>query len=165
MSSADYVDLTAGLAAGQYYQWTVSYDPNGDANNKASVSDCTNFEERIHVTKAAPGGTSSQTIYDTVTMTGGAEPSGSVSFFVYSSSADCTADAGNDDTTAAGFVFESLDQNIDATTGDAVSEEFTPDSTSSGPDFWWRAYYNGDSNNLAGDVEPCGTETFSIDNG
>lgn len=166
MPASDYVDLTgASLAADQYYQWTVSYDPNGDAHNKASVSDCTNFEERIHTTKASPGGTSSQTIYDTVTMTGGADPSGSVSFFAYSSLADCTADAGNDGTAATGYVFESLDRTIDSSTGDAVSEEFTPDSGDGGPDFWWRAYYNGDSNNLAGDVEPCGTETFSIANG
>lgn len=161
MAVADYVDLTAttGFAAGKYYQWTVDYVPGSDQYNQAGSSDCTVGDERIHVTKAGATGASTQTITDTVTVSGFGTPAGSVSFFAYSSLTACTDDLGN--STGTGTVFSSTNRAL--TTGAATSAGYTP-VAADGSDFWWRVYYNGDTNNAAGDVEGCGTQTFSIDN-
>ena len=165
-SSGDY-DLgsdATNLAVG-WYQWVAHYVPGSDQYNLAFDGNCWTAGEQLHVTQANPTGTSVQTIYDTVTVSDGFSPSGSVSFFAYKALADCQADVGNDATTASGYVFKSADRSIDSTTHEAVSEEYTPDNTTDGTAFWWRVYYNGDTNNAAGDIEGCGTQTFSITNG
>src|SRR3954454_2674885 len=169
MASTDYVDLTAttNFAADQYYEWVASYVAGSDLYNAASNSGCTNAFEQIHVIKASPGATSTQTIYDTVTMSGGDSPSGTVDWYLYSALADCTDDvtANAVDTDVTGSATGSDDDtNNTLASGEATSKGFAPTPEAGGTQYWWKVYYNGDSNNNAGFVEDCEVQEVNVQN-
>jgi hypothetical protein len=121
-------------APGTYY-WTATY--NGDASNNAVSAPCNAPNETVTITKAtptistqaSPGGMVGVSLTDTATVSGGASPTGTVTFRLFSDNA-CTTQ-----------VFTSTNALAGAT---ATSGSFTP----AGPGtFHWTATYNGDANN------------------
>jgi hypothetical protein len=132
VTSASFAPAQAGT-----YQWTATY--NGDSNNNTAASGC--GAESVVISKGSPaiataptaGGTVGTAVADTATVTGGANPTGTVTFSLYgpSAAADCSAAPVFTDT-----------ENLSG--GGATSASFTPAQASS---YWWTATYNGDANN------------------
>jgi uncharacterized protein (DUF2141 family) len=144
-----------------YYFWTADY--SGDANNTAVVTPCGEDGETLTVTPASPSittsvspssiilGGSPSSATDTATLSGGYDPTGTITFSVYysaSSTAVCTD-----------LVFTSSPVTV-VGNGMYTSESFTP--TVAGY-YFWTAAYSGDSNNSAY-TTPCGAtgETLSV---
>ena len=109
---------------------------SGDANFTGSTSAC----EPLTITQAAPtiattpspGGEDGTTISDTATVSGGFNPSGNVTFDLFSpTSQDCTGDP----------VFTSTNTLVE---GSATSDSF---ATTAVGTYHWVATYNGDTNN------------------
>jgi hypothetical protein len=121
-------------ATGTEY-WTASY--NGDGKNNPVTSGCA--DEPVIITPASPGITTSQqpanvtagsSVADQATVTGGDNPTGTVTFSLYNNNS-CTGSPLFTDT-------ETL------TSGSATSRAHT--ATAAGTDYW-TASYNGDANN------------------
>ncbi len=126
---------TASTVTG-IYQWDASY--SGDTNN-SSVSDNGNSSEQVTVTPATPTIVTSQlptsatvgsSIKDQAAVSGGYNPTGTVTFNLYSNSAATGAPLFTDTETLSG--------------GIATSALYTP--TATGTDYWVDTY-NGDGNN------------------
>jgi hypothetical protein len=124
---------TATATATDY--WVATY--NGDRNNN-SVSSATDAEP-VTITKATPSisttrqpaaATAGSSIADKATLTGGYNPTGTVTFNLYSNS------------NGTGPLF--TDANVPLNSGTATSTGYTAAAT--GTDYWV-ATYNGDSNN------------------
>jgi hypothetical protein len=139
-------------SAGDYF-WIASY--SGDANNKSVSGSCGDQGEKSTVNQKQPSistvatsGSIGQPIQDTATVSGGTNPTGTVTFKLYSNSF-CTAPAVFTDT-------EALDNN-----GQATSASFTP--TAAG-NYFWIASYSGDNNNksVSGSCGDQG-ETSTVD--
>jgi hypothetical protein len=118
--------------------WVATY--NGDANNSAVTSDTA--LEPITVTPTAPSINTTQqpptavvgtSIADQTTVTGGDDPTGTVTFNLYSNS------------TGSGTPLFT-DANVALVAGVATSTGYTANAT--GTDYWV-ATYNGDANNNA----------------
>ncbi len=130
------VGYTATATGTDY--WVATY--NGDSNN-ASVSSGT-ASEPVCLTKATPSISTSQqpatatvgsSIADKATVSGGYNPTGTVTFNLYSNS------------NGSGTPLYT-DANVTLVNGVATSVGYT--ATSSGTDYWV-ATYNGDSNNVS----------------
>jgi plastocyanin len=123
-------------SAGNYY-WIANY--SGDTNNKSASGTCGDQGETSTITPKQPAISTSATsgligdsVQDTATVSGGVNPTGTVSFTLYSD-ASCK--------TAVFTDTETLGNN-----GQAVSKSFTPSSVGN---YYWIASYSGDTNNKA----------------
>jgi hypothetical protein len=135
------------------FRWVATYD--GDANNAPVISGCT--DEPVTIDQATPtiattasaGGPVGTAISDTATVSGGFNPTGTVTFELFPpGSTTCTGPA----------VFTSTNP---LTTGSATSDTF---GTTALGTYHWVATYNGDVNN-ASVSSACGDEpvTTTID--
>jgi hypothetical protein len=178
MSALQYVNLTTvsglTLAAGQYFQWVVNYVPNGDQYNKASTSDCSIALERFHLTKKDTTGTSVQTVFDTVTVSGYGTPTGTVNWYLYKTS-DCSNNAAGDlvGSDVVGVANDGSASNADDgnnslnVNGKATSKGFTVSPAAGGTTYYWLVSYDGSNdpnNNSNATVEPCGVQQVRVQN-
>jgi hypothetical protein len=128
---------TASSGAGTYH-WIAHF--SGDANNKAVSGLCSDEGETSTVNKispaltttAGPGAVLGGQVFDTAHLSGGANPTGAITFRLYAN----TSCAG---TPAAEVTNGSVSGN-----GDYTSPTATP--TAAG-DYYWVATYSGDANN------------------
>ncbi|MCA1684012.1 MAG: hypothetical protein LC708_02650, partial [Actinobacteria bacterium] len=125
-------------AAPGTYRWVATY--SGDANHAAAgPTACLDPAEDVIITQATPtistqasaGGPVGTSVNDVATVTGGASPTGTVTFSLFSDAA-CTAQ-----------VFTSTNPLV---AGTATSSSFTPTSVGT---YHWVATYSGDANNAA----------------
>ena len=137
--------------AGQY-NWVADY--GGDANNTEARSGC--GKETVTIGKhsdaltstPSAGGVVGTTIFDTVKVTNGMDPGGTVTFSLYSpADATCSAAAIFSSTVALGA------------NGSAKSASFA--GTTTAGTYNWIAVYNGDSNNVSSN-DKCGDEPVHI---
>jgi hypothetical protein len=136
--------------AGTYW-WAASY--GGDSNNTTAASSCD--KESVTISQAAPaiatspsaGGTVGAAVTDTATLTGGDNPTGSITFKLYgpSAAAACTGTA----------VFTDTEK---VSGGAGTSAPYTP--TQAGT-YWWTASYSGDSNNTSA-ASSCDKEPVTL---
>jgi hypothetical protein len=129
--SATYSTSWTPTALGTYY-WGVTY--NGDANNNATSEVCGGTNETLTVVKASPGGTTqpSAQIRDTFTITGGYNPSGTVTFSLWTGTTCETGQVGTSDI------------DVGLVSGSATSKWY---DVVSGTTYYWKAVYSGDSLN------------------
>ena len=130
---------------GTFY-WQAVF--SGDANNNTATSSCSS--EPLTVGKASPALTTQAsptsgtvgvqiTVKDTATITGGASPTGSVTFTLYTN-ATCTS------------AVTGVSGNATISAGTAsFSASWKPAAVST---YYWGAVYNGDANNST--VSTCG---------
>jgi Bacterial Ig-like domain (group 3) len=137
------------------YHWTATY--NGDTNNAAVTSGCT--AEPVVIAQAAPtiattpsaGGPVGTSITDTATVSGGSNPTGTVTFHLYPpTSPDCSGTS----------AFTSTNPLSGAPLR-ATSGSF---STTTVGTYHWVATYNGDTNNAAV-TSACTAEPVAISMG
>ncbi len=122
------------------WHWVATY--NGDANNMTASSGCT--AEPVTITQAVPAITTTPTpssvvvggsITDTATVSGGASPTGMVTFNLFApGNATCTGTPVSTSTIA-------LSGNPPTSTSD-------PFTTAAVGTYQWVATYNGDDNNM-----------------
>ena len=140
-------------AAPGTYRWTAVY--NGDANNNSASSPCNAPNESVVVTPAGPVLTTvaspsvplGGSVTDTATLSGGSNPSGTITFTLF----------GPNDAACSGTpVFSSVVNVVG--NGSYTSGQFTP--TAAGT-YQWVATYSGDANNSAA-LSPCGSPNESV---
>lgn len=140
--NGDYASASYTSTATGTYRWIASY--SGDANNEPASGACNDSDENTVVKKQTPAITTQvssaevvigTSFHDTATLSGGFEPTGSITFEVYGpDDADCTGAVVFTDTV-------SVDGN-----GDYDSAAFTPSHVGK---YRWIASYSGDGNNEA----------------
>jgi Bacterial Ig-like domain (group 3) len=140
------------------YQWVAQY--SGDANNKSATSEC--GTEAVTIGKDSPtiatvasdGGPVGSQIHDTSQVSGGDNPTGTVSFFLY---APNNATCSNADD-APGFV-----QKVTVPLGadGSASGAGTPFTTTAVGTYHWIATYSGDANN-GGATSGCSDEAVVV---
>jgi hypothetical protein len=135
-TSPSYTTTSAGS-----YHWVASY--SGDSNNNAVSGNCGDPGETSTVTPQTPtlttnavNGTVGGTIHDTATLTGGDNPSGTISWNVYNADTDSSCTTPLNTTT--------LSVNV---TGDGTYSSPTFPVSAAGH-YEWVATYSGDSNNV-----------------
>ena len=138
------VDMTTSTYTPGIYVWVARY--SGDTNNNSKDGSCTDTSETVTISQATPGATSTQSVEDTVTVTG-YTPTGTVDFYLYSDSG-CTA-------------LVNSDTDVSLTAGVATSKLIGP---LSGGTYYWQVNYDGDTNNASGIVEACGVQQVTIQN-
>jgi hypothetical protein len=134
------------------FNWTAHY--SGDNGNLPADSGC--GSEAVIIAKSSPtlpttpspaSGSIGAVLNDSATVTGGSNPTGSVSFSLY----------GPGDTTCTGTVL--FTQTVTLTSGSAsTTGGYT---TTQAGTYNWTAHYDGDSNNNAAD-SLCGSEAVVI---
>jgi hypothetical protein len=138
------------------YQWVASY--SGDANNKPANS--AKGDEPVPVSKAGPAiqttatnASGTTTVSDSATLSGGYQPTGTITFRLYgpSASPSCTT-----------LVFTSNPITV-AGNGSYGTVSFSPTAVGK---YYWIASYSGDNNNtaVAGHCGDTG-ETSSVNPG
>jgi Domain of unknown function (DUF5050) len=147
-ASVDVVFFTPAQA-GTYY-WVASY--GGDTNNNPAVTTC--GDEPVVITKTSPATATSPSsrtpvgtaVTDTATLTGGYNPTGTITFTLYgpSPAPTCSTPVHTD--------------NEPVSAGTATSVPFSP--TQAGT-YWWTASHGGDTNNNPA-VTNCGDESVII---
>ncbi|MGZ5065488.1 MAG: IPTL-CTERM sorting domain-containing protein [Usitatibacter sp.] len=128
------------------YRWIANY--SGDANNSPIVNACNGVNENVVVaapalaittlpTQASPGTTVTigQPISDTATLSGGAAPTGTITFNLY----------GPNDLTCTGAPISTSTATVSGN-GSYSSTSFTPLALGV---YRWIANYGGDANNAA----------------
>jgi hypothetical protein len=158
--TSDAEELKDGVAhSGSYktaavgvYHWVAVY--SGNADNESVNSGCD--EEPVTTTKAGPaiattasaGGVTGTSISDTATVSGGHNPTGTVTFKLF----------GPSDATCSGTpMFTAKD--VALTAGSAQSGAFN--GTSTAGTYNWMAWYSGDANNAAVNSK-CTAEPVTI---
>ena len=149
-SSPSFVTTQTGV-----YNWIATY--NGDVNNAPVSSTCTS-EEVVIVpttpviqTTASAGGIVGISIHDSATVSGGFNPTGTVTFALY----------GPGDTTCTGTNLVSGNaafSNVALSGGSATSPDF---ATTQVGTYEWIATYSGDVNNNSVSTN-CGDEAVVI---
>jgi hypothetical protein len=130
------------------YHWVATY--GGSSIYKIATSNCA--DEAATIAQGAPsisttagsGGTVPVDVTDTATVSGGVNPTGSVTFTLYPSAADCTA----------GTNAVSTPSTVTLSGGKATSG---PVHLIAAGTYQWLAKYNGDANN-ASVSSKCGDE-------
>ncbi|HEY7255674.1 MAG TPA: hypothetical protein VH476_03235, partial [Solirubrobacterales bacterium] len=132
------------------YRWTVSY--SGDANNEAASLPCNSANQSSTVAKKSPGlaGTATSavvgaTITDSVTVSGGFQPGGELTFQAF----------GPNDETCAGAV------KYEATVAVSGNGPYSPAGFAPPAGLYrWTVSYSGDANNEAASL-PCNSANQS----
>jgi len=159
------VDMT-GLAPG-VYQFVARYVAGTDVFNLDVDGTCGDSTERVVIV----GGLSTQTITDTVSVSGIGTPTGHVDWSLYTT-ANCTDDGLGDPELVFSDVWVSDDPLVDPDSqnnilngsGSATSEAFTPDPAAGGTTYYWKVDYSGDTNNAGGTIESCGVQQITVQN-
>ncbi|MEW5991912.1 MAG: hypothetical protein AB1736_11285 [Chloroflexota bacterium] len=144
--NGDYVsDPPFVTSAAGTYRWIASY--SGDANNNPVSGACNDANENVIVTKDSPEISTTASgsvvvggdIWDTAHLSGGFNPTGTITFELW----------GPDNATCAGDPIFSDTAAVNGN-GDYVSDPFT---TAAAGTYRWIASYSGDANNnpVAGD--------------
>jgi hypothetical protein len=138
---------TFSPSAAGTYRWVISY--SGDVNNAPTTTTCNSPSENSLVAKATIAITTQATnaalgsaISDQATLSGGSDPTGTISFTVYGP---------NDATCSSTPVYASTAQTVNGNGDYNNSPDFTPATAGT---YRWRAFYLGDSNN-GGVSTPC----------
>jgi hypothetical protein len=134
------------------YKWVADY--GGDVNNTEARSGCD--KEVVTIGKhsdaltstPSPGGNTGTAIFDTVRVSNGMDPGGTVTFSLYSPA---------DPTCSAAAIFTSTVALL--ANGTAKSASFSATNTAGTYD--WIATYNGDVNNVTAN-DKCGDEPVHI---
>ena len=134
--SADFTPTAAGT-----YRWVANY--GGDAANEATTNGCNGTNENVVVNPAGPAVTTNAgsdvtlgaTLHDTATLSGGQNPTGTITFRLY----------GPNDATCSGAPVSTSTATVNGN-GNYVSADFVP--TAAGT-YRWVANYGGDANNNA----------------
>jgi hypothetical protein len=136
------------------YRWVTSY--SGDANNNAAVSPCTSEvltvdrgTPSLSTTPNVPSGAVGVAIHDTAKVSGGSNPTGTVTFALYGP---------GDSTCQTNLLANQPSFTVSLTNGQASSPDFT--TTGIGV-YQWVATYNGDANNAAASGA-CGDTTEQV---
>jgi len=138
------------------YNWTAVY--SGDSNNNPATSACS-FEQvvvraaspRIATVPSPTSGTVGVVISDSATVSGGYNPTGTVTFALFGPG-DTTCSGTNLVTGHAGFA------NVPLSGGSAASAGF---KTTAAGTYNWTASYSGDSNNNPA-VSVCSAEQVTV---
>ena len=137
--------------AGTYY-WTASYGGDAD-NNPAAETGCT--AEPVVVAKNSPALSTTQnpaqgaigaTYKDTAHLTGGAAPTGTITFHLYSNN-DCTGLLHSETATVTG------NGDYQTATGFVIQHAGT---------YYWTASYGGDADNNAAAETGCTAEPVVV---
>jgi hypothetical protein len=134
---------------GTYY-WTAVY--GGDNNNNSATSPCNALNESVTITKASPtistqaspGGPLGTAVTDTATLAGGLNPTGTVTFRLYSDSVCNTQVNPTSVKTLAG--------------ASVTSDSYTPTALGT---YYWTAVYSGDTNHNSA-MSGCGAPNESV---
>ena len=139
------------------YRWRATY--SGDANNASVTGACGAANESVTITKSSPsiattasaGGSLGTQVTDSATLSGGSNPTGTITFRLYGPSATpvCT-----------NLVFTSSAVAVNGNGNYGPSNAYTPTAPGN---YYWIASYSGDANNVAVDGT-CGAtgETVTI---
>ena len=135
------------------YRFIAAY--SGDANNSAVTSGCNDANESVLVTPAAPAiithasatVSAGGAIADTATLSGGVNPTGTITFTLFGP---------NDATCAHAAVFTSV--KAVSGDGDYTSASFVANAVGT---YRWVAVYSGDANN-AGVTSACNAANESV---
>lgn len=141
-TSATFETSTAGTT----YYWIASY--SGDANNSAVSGKCGDANESSTVNKASPSASTNIILKDTVALSGavGSVSGDKVDFSLYKGDSTCSVAA--DLVTLSNSA--TVDQETLSSTGTATtSASYTVPVGGSGSTYYWKAYFEGDSNNNA----------------
>ena len=139
--SASYSTSWTPGAAGTYY-WKASYA--GDVNNNGFTTGCGDSNEQVVIGKAGPSISTTATnasgasasVSDSATLSGGYNPTGSITFRLYGPSATASC-------TTSNLVFTSSPVAVNGN-GTYGPVSFSPAAVGS---YYWIASYGGDSNN------------------
>lgn len=150
-ASGPYMSTAVGT-----YHWVAAYTP-ATSLYKSAVSGCT--LEPVTVSQVSPtiattasaGGVVPVSVSNSATVSGGLNPTGSVTFSLYSSSTDCTA--------GTNAVYTSPAEAL--ASGKASSGSF---SVTTAGTYQWVAKYSGDANNKAAS-SACGDEPVTTTTG
>jgi hypothetical protein len=150
-SSPDFTTTAVGT-----YHWVATY--SGDSTYKGATSACA--DEAVTTTQGGPSITTSQSaggqaplaVSDTATVSGGVNPTGTVTFVLYPSVADCTAGTN----AIAGSTSTATLSGGKASSG---SVTLTTVGT-----FFWQATYSGDVNNATA-ASGCSDEAVTTTGG
>jgi hypothetical protein len=134
--------------AGTFY-WQAVY--SGDTKNNAATSTCT--DETLVVNKLQPSASTAQNLIpnDNFTLSGGFNPTGSITFNLYDPS----------DATCSGT--PALTQTVTVNGNGTFSTTNTTFHASTEGTWRWASSYTGDGNNQSA-TSICGTEQFTIAN-
>jgi hypothetical protein len=134
-------------SVGTFY-WQAVY--TGDGDNNGATSACTS--EVLTVNKAQPMVSTAQNVIpnDSMTLSGGFNPSGSITFNLYAPT----------DATCSGT--PALTQTVTVASGDGVYSTTNTTFVASTEGTWrWASSYSGDASNKPA-TSTCGTEQFTI---
>jgi hypothetical protein len=137
------------FSAAGTYSFQAVY--SGDANNNGATSVCST--EQLVVSKNQPGASTAQNLKpnDSFTLTGGASPTGTITFNLYAPG----------DTTCTGTI--QYTQTVAVNGNGTYSTSNTSFIASTEGTWRWESVYSGDSNTLPV-TSTCGTERFTIAN-
>ena len=147
--NGQYVSDSYTTTAAGTYRWIANY--GGDTNNNATANACNAANENVVVTKANPaiatlateGAQVGDQVHDTATVTGGFNPTGTVTFKLYG--------PGDGECDGSAIFTDTVDLEDDGT---ATSGDFTVTEKGS---YHWVASYSGDANNASA-TGACGDE-------
>jgi hypothetical protein len=150
-NNGDYDSSEYTLSAPGTYEWVVSY--SGDSNNSAETSSCGTYPvdvEPVATSITSAANPSSATVGgsfgDTVTLSGGSDPTGAITFYLY----------GPNDTTCS-QVPDTDTVNV-AGAGNYPSQSFTLKQAGT---YEWVASYGGDATNAAS-TTTCGDDPLTV---
>ena len=145
--NSDYTSPAISVSAAGTYFWRDSY--GGDTNNAAiALTGCNAANESTLVNPASPGLTTQASpattvpagLTDTATLSGGFNPTGTITFHLYSN-ASCTTEVAGSPVTAP-------------VSGNAMYTSPAITVSTAGT-YYWRDSYNGDGNNSAIALTGC----------
>jgi hypothetical protein len=156
---------TAAVAGAGTYHWVASY--SGDLNNSPFTSDPNAEPEKVIaspsvVTLASPTGTialgtGTQTLNDSATLSGGLNPTGSITFTLDFNNGSTTTTVYTDTVTVSG------NGTYTTATGNKPGGWTLPsDGSTVAGTYTWHAHYSGDGNNSADDDQGGADEQVTV---